>query len=141
MSPLDIARDIVGRRHRITRDDMVAILSELAREGLDLRNSYVAGTLAEAPGDQARAWGRMCRDITVISVGPGLRDGWVRYDEPGSMHPMQRAELLFAAEALERLEFDQIGQLRRHARRVLIVKGEPEPPPRHVYGHDPDAGF
>lgn len=136
---IEIVRRIVGRRHKISAEDMIAILDALHREvGLDLRNSYVASTLdLSSPYDQesghaqsptaACAWARMCRDITCISVDArgGLRDGYVRYDQPGSMNPMQRAEILFAPSALEGREYDQIDQLRRHADRVLVVSPLP----------------
>lgn len=154
MSTLDIVRSIVGRRHKITREEMVAILMALptdlvqastitsrSREG----RLYVGPQWVSDPADEsratARAWERACRQITCISVLPGsyydradnLVEGLsVRYDEPGSMHPLQRADILFAPEALEGHEYDQIGQLRKHAQRVLIVRGEPtvdvEPP-------------
>ena len=120
MATLDIVRQHVGRRSRITRTEMRAILHSLAHAGLDLANPYVSDTLG---GDAADAWVRACRDIRVISVDArGLRDGYVRYDEPGSMHPMQRAELMFVSAALGDYDYDQIGQMRRHADRVLIVQ-------------------
>lgn len=132
-STLDIIRQHVGRRHQITREQMRAILAALEAQGLDLRNPYVAGSLTT---DAPTAWERACRGITVVSVDArgSMRDGYVRYDEPGSMHPMQCAELLFAPAALREYEHDQIGQLRRHAERVLLVSGEPsrdpDPPAR-----------
>lgn len=81
-----------------------------------------------------------CTGITCISVdGQGrTRDGNVRYDSPGGMNPTQYAELLFAPAELGDYEYDQIGQLRRHADRVLIVDGPklaaPVAPPRLAQG-------
>lgn len=126
---LDIVRQHVGRRSRITRDEMAAILSALGSAGLRLSNGYVHETTLGV-ADAARTWAAMCRDITCISVmdarGGSLRDGDVRYDEPGSMHPLQRVEVTFVPAALGRYEYDQIGQMRRHAVRVLIVREDDE---------------
>lgn len=120
---LDIVRQHVGRRSRITRAEMRAILVSLEARGLSLANAYIRDTL----GQQApRAWERACHGITCISVDArgSLRDGQVRYDEPGSMHPQQHAELLFvAAAAAERRA--TLAYLRAHADRVLVVSGEP----------------
>lgn len=126
MTTLDTVRRLVGLRYKITRDEMAAILSALAAGGLDLRNGYVRDT--DDPATAPYTWARACRSITCISVDARrtLRDdNCVRYDEPGSMHPMHRAEILFAPETLARYEYDQIGQLRRHAVRVLVVRDTP----------------
>lgn len=125
MAILDVVRAIVGRRSRITRAEMRDILGQLnAVGGLDLAN--------DCAGDTTPAgWERACRGITVISVqsdAPSYH-GQIRYDEPGSMAPLQRATLMFVAEALGDYEYDQIGQMRRRADRVLIVTGEAEPTP------------
>jgi len=75
----------------------------------------------------ARAWERMCDDICCISVfppSPGYA-GCIRYDETGRMAPTQHATLMFVHERLGDYEYDQIGQMRRRAERVLIVRGEP----------------
>src|SRR5688500_2996949 len=132
---LDIVRRIVGRRHKISADEMIAILDALHQEiGVDLRNGYVDATLdlsspydpeighAQSP-TAARAWARLCDGIICISVDAGgsLRDGYVRYDQPGSMAPSQRAELMFAPASLGGYEYDQIGQMRERADRVLVV--------------------
>lgn len=130
---------LVGRRSKISRQDMMDIMSALAMEGLCLGNPYVSGTVVYSdhdgdtghPTDEqdvpraARTWANLCDGITCISVGSGLRDGAVRYDEPGRMHPLQKAELMFVPETLGDYEYDQIGQMRRHARRVLVVRADP----------------
>ena len=142
-SIIDTVRRLVGRRHQITRQEMVDILLALeldpARSTITGRGTdgrlHVGDKWVDDPADERRAvataWERACRDITCISVMHD-RDGiGVRYDEPGSMHPMQQAELIFVAEALGGYEYDQIGQMRRHAKRLLIVRGEPSVDPPH----------
>jgi len=139
MDILATTREQIGDRGRISRAEMVAILQALADEGLDLSNPYVEETCAwrrveegwgwlpdgpAAPETAAAVWTERCRGIDVISVGEGLRDGQVRYDQPGSMHPLQHAALIFAAAELEDSEHDQIGQLARHADRALIVEDQ-----------------
>lgn len=72
----------------------------------------------------AAAWVRACTGITVISVwGPrgDEHPGGIRYDEPGAMHPMQHADLMFVAARLGDYDHNQIGQMRQQADRVLIV--------------------
>ena len=148
MTTLDTVRRIVGRRRKISRREMADILTALAADGVCLANGYVRGTVTyDGPHDTgrpvvdadgwpvvnvpraARAWANMCCGIRCISVDhSGLRDGQVRYDAPGSMHPQQHAEILFAPAELARHEDDQIGQLRRHADRVLVVRDDPPLP-------------
>lgn len=132
MTTLDTVRRLIGRRSKISRQQMADILSALQADGLDLRNGYMRGTVVyDGPdGDTgtatdqqhhgaARAWANACAGITCISV-----DGYVRYDEPGSM-TYDRRELIFAPAHLATLEYDQVGQLRRRADRVLVVRDDP----------------
>lgn len=116
---LDIVRARIGERRRITAAEMAAILDDLAAVGLHLDNGW--------GGPDAAGWAKMCKDITVISIltdtdAPEARNassnpGSIRYDDPGSMHPMMYASLMFAPAALE----DLVGQLRRRADVVLVV--------------------
>lgn len=135
---IDTVRRLVGRRSRISREEMATILTALAADGLDLRNDCAPETWdwdgARAAEDQSPAqiaraahyWARMCRDITCISVMASgcTPHGQVRYDQPGSMAPMQHADLMFVSERLRGYEYDPIGYLRRHADRVLIVRSD-----------------
>lgn len=140
---VEIVRAIVGRRHRITRAEMREILVRLAGAGLDLRNTHVRDTvpvidwqpgwtiaehqaaqLAEIAADetwharQAEAWTRVCCGIECVSLSMGgLRDGYVRYDEPGRMRPGQHADLTFAPSTLGDYDY-----LHQHADLVLIVE-------------------
>lgn len=125
MTMLDTVRRHVGRRPRITRGEMIAILADLAGDGLGLDNGW--------GGPDADGWANMCRGITVVSVledgqaftarAASSNPGSIRYDDPGSMHPMLRAAVMFAPADLADMPYDQIGQLRRRAGRVLIVTG------------------
>jgi hypothetical protein len=136
MSTLDIVRREVGRRTKITREEMAALLRSLAAAGLDLRNGYVVETInlvaQDAPLDRvgsaraAAAWARLCDGICCISVDArgGLRDGDVRYDEPGRMDPNQRAEVTFCPADIDAGRSDggsTVAYMRRHAERVLLV--------------------
>lgn len=145
MKTEDIIRmtsSVVGRSARISREQMRNVLIALANAGIDLRNDSVPDTFDRTPdgsevdGPQneaqiaraARAWANACRRITVISVKPSgaVPHGDVRFDDPGQMAPRQRAAIMFAPAGLEGVEYDQIGQLRRKAQRVLIVKDDPD---------------
>ena len=134
----DVVRNAVGRRYRISRDEMRHILVSLGHWGFDLRNDCVPETwdydrdgnpvMEQNPVQISRAacrWANMCRGITVVSVAPrhAYPHGSVRFDSPGAMAPGQRAVLMFAPEELGGYEYDQIGQLRRKAWRVLVVSG------------------
>ncbi len=136
-------RAMIGRRHKITRSEMRGLLCALAQEGkVDIINQWFkprnragrpmhhdgpwesgyAQRIAYADGIEAA-----CCDITVISIladdDPAAASlassnpGEVRYDEPGSMHPLLRATVMFAAEEGTH-DYDY---LRRRTRRLLIV--------------------
>lgn len=135
---IDHVRRHVGRRHRISPAEMTALVQSLVDEaGVDPRNGHYMATLdrsdaagrrpAELPPapDAAAAWTRACLQGSVISVmGPGSRDvqgdGQIRFDQPGSMHPMQRANVTFVARSA--LWDGTAEYLRARARRVLIVE-------------------
>ncbi len=117
-----------GRRRKITRDELVALLVSLETDaGIDL--SGLTGAHRRAPISAARAWERMCSGITFVSICRYANDSWgIRYDQPGSMNPMQHAALSFVAEAHR----DEGGYLRSHCDRLVYVRGEPSvdaPPP------------
>lgn len=142
---LDVVnRSPIGKRHQITRQEMADLLNVLQVQQLvDLNNGWcgIPHMTVDAAGqpqpteppaaELAAAWAKMCRGIQVISV---LADsdpvaarlassnpGAIRYDDPGSMHPQLRATLMFAPAEMADHPYDQIGQLRRKARRVLVV--------------------
>lgn len=136
---LDTVRRLVGRRNKVSRQEMADIIEAfgLPAECHTITMRFADGTLCV--GDQAVdaedegraiaiAWANMCRGITTVSVLCLTGGAIMRYDEPGSMHPRQSAALLFVPAALGGYDYDQIGQLRRRAERVLIVSDDPELP-------------
>lgn len=142
-SILDVVRAHVGRRRKITRAEMRDILTDLAGHGLNMNNGWCGIPQPTNPpaSDLAAAWTKMCEGIRVISVladtdSPRVRysssnPGSIRYDDPGSMHPMLRATLMFATADLA----EQMGHLRRKAKRVLVVRDDPPTPS----ADEPDA--
>lgn len=126
---LDVVRRVVGRKRKITKDEMGAILMGLVEARLvNLCNGYVRHTCGDDILAASIAWVKACHDIYCISVDSrGLRDGQVRYDQPGSMHPMQHAEITFAPEGMtEDTPGSTYSYLRDHCDRLLIVRQEPE---------------
>ncbi len=126
---LDVVRRIVGRKSKITKDEMGAILMGLVEARLvNLCNGYVDQTCGDDIFAASIAWTKACCGITCISVDSrGLRDGQVRYDQPGSMHPMQHSEITFAPDGMRDAEpgsGSTLAYLRRHADRVLVVRQE-----------------
>lgn len=142
----------IGRRHKISRYEMADILLDL---DIDLvENStitgrttdgslYIGGAVVKGDRESERratacAWANMCHGITTVSVCyHGTEHGHgVRYDQPGSMHPMHHCPLMFVPKELADHEYDQIGQLRRKADRLLVVSGaelrDPPVPPAPV---------
>ncbi len=124
---LDIVRRLCGRRRKITRDECVTMFDTLQAEaGLDLQDM---GSYLPRPISAARAWERMCSGITFVSVCRFADDTWgIRYDQPGSMNPMQMAEVSIIADTGHRDD----GYIRRHCKRLIYVRGEPSvdaPPP------------
>ncbi|MGH8519852.1 MAG: hypothetical protein ACREU9_00100 [Gammaproteobacteria bacterium] len=121
---IDIVRQHAGRRYKISRHKMAEILESLHREGLDLNLEI----FVEDPSGaiRARKWANACTGINCISVCDyGAEHGFgMRYDDPGSMHPLHHAVIMFVPAELGGYEYDQIGQMRRRADRVLVVSGE-----------------
>lgn len=121
---IDTVRRAVGRRHRITRDEMRNILIALQMQGVvNLADGCWGGARpTKSVAENAAAWVDMCQGITVISVLPatGRYPGEVRFDEPGSMDPTLYAALMFAPSSLcaRRSSLDN---LRNHSKRLLIV--------------------
>lgn len=136
---LDVVREFVGSRHRINHNEMSAILADLANRNLvELHNNWggSSGMPEDTPAAElARRWAGCCQGITVISVladddpaEPRLASsnpGSIRFDDPGSMHPLLRATVMFAP---ERVGEDSVQWLRARASRVLVVTGEPVDP-------------
>lgn len=127
MTILDITRRLIGRRHTISRDEMAAIIIAIglppeASTIADIGNDelYVGGQWvrdpAQWPEAVANAWARICAGITCVSVIAGT----IRHDEPGSLHPMQVADVTFAPESLRDYAY-----MRKHSRRLLIVRDVP----------------
>lgn len=87
-----------------------------------LANSYVPDSFDAHSQAPWLPWVAMVRGITLVSFGAGtLRDGWMRYDQPGSMHPMQHSDVSFvAAGGVSDYEY-----LRRHCDRLLIITQDP----------------
>jgi hypothetical protein len=77
--------------------------------------------------EAARYWAKMAsRHLTYVSLGDerGFLPRPVQHDQPGSMHPSQKAALTFGPEADRGDECDSHGYMRRHARRLILVRGE-----------------
>lgn len=129
---LDVLRATIGRRHRITRAEMRNLLQMLSdRDLVELDNDWGGGH-RRPDKDHAAAWADMCDDINVISVladtdAPSARatssnPGSIRYDQPGSMHPMMQATLMFAPAGLSDSTGEFPGEwLRRRTKRLLVV--------------------
>lgn len=131
---IDTVRSVVGRRTRITRPEMRTIIAALPIDiveqstigGHDANGLLFVGGRRLDPFDDeraamAKAWEHMCHGIICISAFDAEDDypGGVRYDEPGSMHPQQRASVTFAPESLGDMTY-----IRAHCERLLIVLGE-----------------
>lgn len=135
----DILRARIGRRSRITRQEMADLLVALwgdalpavstiygrYRHGAHLVGHEVPDLPADTPSRdvaaaQAIAWANCVRAGTVVSVLPGQ----VRYDQTGTMHPLQQALVSFAPARFAGAEHNPVAYLRRHAGRVLLVRDE-----------------
>lgn len=105
------ARHLIGRRHKISRAEMAVLLARLHdRQLIELNNGWGgarrANKAAPTTEELANGWAACCDGICVISVladsDPVIvrlassNPGSIRYDEPGSMHPLLRATLMFA---------------------------------------------
>ena len=106
-----------GDRETITRDDLRAWLAMRATNGaIDL-----PGIGREISADAPTNWANAVRNIVFVSLfdepdGPAS----IRYDEPGSMHPMQRASVSFVSDSMPTGSIDYI---RDHCERLIIVTG------------------
>jgi hypothetical protein len=122
---LDLARRRFRSRGTISREEMRDFLSLLAARGADLS----ADGYAPGGNDLPTAWAALCDDITTVSLTDGdpgapasINQGTIRYDQPGQMYPGFFVTLMFAPSTLRDLPYDQIGQLRRRCRRLLVVR-------------------
>lgn len=128
---IEIVRSLVGRRSRISRQEMADILAAMEAAGIAMANDCLYDTTLAA-------WADRCTGIECISVlaSGTTPHGMVRYDQPGSMAPMHHAVVMFAAADIDPSTKDY---LRRHTRRLLRVSGpplraEPEPAPAAIPG-------
>ncbi len=126
---LSSARGIVGRRTKISRQEMADILASIAEAGLYLGNGYVPGTVVYDSSDglsgeatdephpgAPRVWANVCTGITCVSVsGSGLR-AWANIGTG-----ITRATLIFAPPGLHDYDYDY---LRAHCRRLLVVRDD-----------------
>lgn len=162
---LGMVKQRFGSRRKISRAEQVELLCDYSIIGGSLVNGYVDGTAPEAfnklghvASDEeaqeimnsqpesyhcsaAEAWMRATQGITVVSVGAHLRDGGARYDQPGSMHPMQQAQVSFVAEG--GVGASTLDYLREHCGRLFIVTGEVPPlpeKPAQIITHQCDNG-
>lgn len=120
MKLTEIVSQKIGKRRKINREDMSALLAEFATAGVPLANDCVED------GSPA-AWSARCRGLTCISVSygdggePQRYHGNVRYDSPGEMSPLHYSDVMFVPASLQNSEYDQIGQLRKKCSRLVMV--------------------
>lgn len=137
---LAMVRFRLGRRRLVSRHEMENLLADFSRAGGSLLNDYVHDTIPAndwksvpgpeyisaaicAEGDRyhqraAQAWVNVLNQTTLVSVGGDLENS-VRFDEPGSMSPLQRSDVIFAAadSALKTLRY-----LRTKCQKLLLVR-------------------
>lgn len=93
----------------ITRRQMAEKLRLLFQNGSITPNEW-CGEIGPDE-DMADAWSRVCSGITLVSVLAPWPDGRearcsssnpgdIRFDQPGTLHPMTRAELMFVPDGL-----------------------------------------
>lgn len=136
---MSIVRSLIGRRSKITRREMADILAALAAQGLTLYSGYVPGTHKWSTEQQRvvqtedahEAWANECVGVRCISVDArgALCDGDIRYDDPGSMHPMQHTQVTFLPADSITSEHNPVPYMRDHCDRLLIVSGDALVPP------------
>lgn len=74
----------------------------------------------------SRYWAEMAsRHLTYVSLGDsrGYCGRAVQYDQPGSVHPQQKASLTLGPLADRSDQCDSHGYMRRHTRRLVLVRG------------------
>jgi len=146
----DVVKLVVGRRRVIGKIEMISILLalDLDPEASTIVAGGMSGTLSvggemmpagasrkDVQEVVARHWATMLMcdrhvSINVLATGYFVGDDLatrtgVRWDQSGSMHPMQQADLSFVHVDQRRGEHDPIAFLRRHASRVLLVRDDP----------------
>lgn len=115
----------------ISRREMAARLRALFQSGSIAPNEWCGEIGAEE--DMADAWARVCNGITLVSVlapwpeGSEARcsssnPGDIRFDQPGTLHPMTRAELMFVPDGLGE---DTLEWLAEKTAALFIVKDTP----------------
>ena len=121
---IEIVRERLGKRHKITSAEAESLLRGIHREcGRDsLANSYLPRSCDAESGRPWLAWLSILRGITVISFGQNLRDGWMRYDQPGFMAPTQHSALTLTREG--GVSPSTLQYLRGYCGRLLVVAND-----------------
>jgi len=137
LRPDEIAREIIGLRRRISVAEATRILLACGEAGYDIAGNGGPDHALRYPGRHgypeyaptrgaerdevlwaaAEWWAHFAtRPITYISLGDhrGYLPRPVQYDQPGSMHPRQRAALTIGPEPDV--------YMRQHTRRLLVVE-------------------
>jgi hypothetical protein len=151
LRPNEIARAVTrnfGWRSPVTIRQAAVILAACAEAGYPIIGNgapdYPYGTVPETAdgiplypvrGEArdrvlwscARTWAeRAARRLTYVSLGDarGYLPRPVQYDQPGSMHPGQRASLTLGPLADRGDATDSTGYMRRHTRALILVRSE-----------------
>jgi len=148
LRPDEIAREVI-RYHRLPRvlsvEQAALVIAAIGEAGYpitgngapDYYDRHASGALVtrsehppvrgperdEVLWAAARYWARMAsQHITYVSLGDarGYSPRPVQYDQPGSMHPGQRASLTLGPAEDTRSH----AYMRKHTRRLLLVRGE-----------------
>ena len=109
-----------GYRLVISRQELRNWLAMLAVNG----DIELPGIGREIRSDAPANWANAASGITFVSIfdGDNGQPGSIRYDEPGSMHPLQPAAISFYADAMPAASLDY---LQDHCGRLIRLTGSP----------------
>lgn len=151
LRPDEIARDVLrlhGWRSPLTVEQAAVVIAACGEAGYPITGNGAPDFGGWGPGGvwaypdhlplrgeernrvvwaAAKHWAQMASEhLTYVSLGDsrGFLPRAVQYDEPGRMHPMQRAALTFGPLADRGDECDSHGYMRRHTRRLILVAAE-----------------
>lgn len=143
--PDDIARrccDLYHFGRALTIPQAALIIAALGEAGYPITGNGAPDYQASGPApvrgaerdrviwDAAEYWAeKASRHLTYVSFGDsrGYLPRGVQYDQPGSMHPEQQASLTFGPWSDRGDQTDSHGYMRRHTRRLLLVREEEGP--------------
>jgi hypothetical protein len=127
---LDIVKEKLGRRRKISRQEMAEILSQYHNGGGELCGEAIGKLISPDESESEyvdrtiKKWVEFVKGITLVSITQSLTNphGDVRHDQPGTIAPGSKFSVLFCSGDVD------AAYIRTKAERVIILDDSPPRP-------------